>query len=127
MNQKARAGVILLAGIALSAVAVQGLRAQAEKKPAYVIAEVQVTDPAAFQAYAAKVPATLAPYHARYIVRGKPEAKEGDPPQGTYVILAFDSLADAEKWYSTSPYKDLIPERQKAAKSNVFIIEGLPQ
>ena len=60
----------------------QGLHAQAEKKPAYVIAEVQVTDPAAFQAYAAKGPATLTPYHGRYIVRGKPEAQEGDPPHG---------------------------------------------
>jgi hypothetical protein len=48
-------------------------------------------------------------------VRDKAEAKEGDPPQGTYFIVAFDSLADAKKWYSTPPYKDLIPERQKAA------------
>ena len=44
-----------------------------------------------------------------------------------YVIVAFDSVADAEKWYCTPPYKDLIPERQKAAKSNVFIVGGLPQ
>jgi uncharacterized protein (DUF1330 family) len=41
-----------------------------------VIAEVQLVDPVAFRAYAAKVAATLAPYHGRYIVRGKPKAKE---------------------------------------------------
>lgn len=127
MNQTFGIGIALFVGVALGAGAVRGLHAQAEKKPAYVVAEVQVTDPAAFQAYAAKVPATLTPYHGRYIVRGKPEVKEGDAPKGTYVILAFDSLADAEKWYSTSPYKDLVPERQKAATSNVFIVEGLPQ
>src|SRR5271166_141379 len=127
MNQTFRIGIAVFVGVALGAAAVHGLRAQAEKKPAYAVAEVQVTDPAAFQAYAAKVPATLTPYHGRYIVRGKPEAKEGDAPKGTYVILAFDSMADAEKWYSTLPYKVLIPERQKAARSNVFIVEGLPQ
>jgi uncharacterized protein (DUF1330 family) len=127
MKQTMRVGVILVAGVALGVGTVQGLRAQAEKKPAYVIAEVHISDPTAFAAYVAKVPATLAPYHARYIVRGKPEVKEGAAPQGVYVMLAFDSLADAEKWYSTSPYADLIPERQKSAKSNVFIIEGLPQ
>jgi uncharacterized protein (DUF1330 family) len=127
MKQTMKAGVILAAGIALGVGTVQGLRAQAEKKPAYVIAQVQVSDPTAFQAYAAKVPATLAAYHGRYIVRGKPEVKEGDAPQGVYVILAFDSLADAEKWYSTPPYAELIPERQKSAKSNVLIVEGLPQ
>jgi hypothetical protein len=92
-----QAGVILVAGITLGVGTVEGLRAQAEKKPAYVIAEVQVSDPTAFAAYVAKVPATLAPYHGRYIVRGKPEANEGVAPQGAYVILAFDSLADAEK------------------------------
>lgn len=73
-----------------------GTACASRKKPAYVIAQVQVSDPTAFRAYAAKVPATLAAYHGRYIVRGKPEVKEGDAPQGVYVILAFDSLADAE-------------------------------
>jgi uncharacterized protein (DUF1330 family) len=119
--------VTLLCGAAIGAGISQGLRAQGEKKPAYLVAEVEVTDPAAFQSYAAKVPATLAAYHGRYIVRGKAEGKEGDPPHGNIVILAFDSVADAAKWYSTPPYKDLIPEREKAAKSRVYIVEGLPQ
>jgi uncharacterized protein (DUF1330 family) len=42
-------------------------------------------------------------------------------------MLVFDTLADAEKWYSTSPYQPLIAEREKAAKSRVYIVEGLPQ
>ncbi|HKM62835.1 MAG TPA: DUF1330 domain-containing protein [Acidisphaera sp.] len=127
MKRSARVGLTLLAGIAIGGGIVHGLHAQAEKKPAYVIAELQITDPDAFRTYAAKVPATLTAYHGRYIVRGKAEAKEGDAPQGTLVILAFDSLADAEQWYGTPPYHDMIPERQKAAKGNVFIVEGLPQ
>ena len=98
MKRTGRVGLTLLAGIAIGGGIVHGLHAQAEKKPAYVIAELQVTDPDAFRTYAAKVPATLTAYHGRYIVRGKAEAKEGDAPQGTLVILAFDSLADAEQW-----------------------------
>src|SRR5215467_5482419 len=124
MTRNTKAGIVLLAGIALGALTMQGLHAQADKKPGYVVAEVQVTDPAAFQAYAAKVPPTLAPYHGRYIVRGKAAAKEGEAPQGVVVILAFDSLADAESWYGSPQYQALIPERQKAAKSNVYFIEG---
>jgi uncharacterized protein (DUF1330 family) len=127
MNRKTKFGVTLFGGIALGGAIVQGLHAQADKKPAYVVAEVQVTDPAAYQAYVAKVPATLTAYHGRTIARGKPVAKEGEAPQGTVVILAFDSMADAETWYSTAPYKDLIAERQKAAKANVFMLEGLAQ
>jgi uncharacterized protein (DUF1330 family) len=127
MKPPIKIALTLLCGTALGVAMTQGLRAQSEKKPAYVVAEVDVTDPQAFQAYAAKVPATLAPYHGRYIVRGKAESKEGEPPHGVIVVLAFDSLADATKWYSTPPYKDLIPEREKAAKSRVYIVEGLAQ
>lgn len=67
----------LLAGFALGTGAIQVLQAQGVKKSAYVIAEVEVTDAAAFQAYAAKVPDTLKPYNARIVVRGKPESMEG--------------------------------------------------
>ena len=40
-----------------------------EKRPAYVIAEVEITDPAGFQDYVAKAIPTLAGYSARLIVR----------------------------------------------------------
>jgi uncharacterized protein (DUF1330 family) len=127
MKQMAKLVPTLIAGIALGAGAIGVLQAQGVKKPAYVVADVAVTDPAGFQAYAAKVPETLKPYNARIIVRGKPEGREGAAPQGNIVIIAFDSLADAEKWYSTPPYSELIPERQKAAKSQLYIVEGFPQ
>ena len=127
MKQTAKLVLTLLAGVALGAGAIQALQAQGVKKPAYVIAEVQVTDAPGFQAYAAKAANTLKPYNARYIVRGKAESKEGAAPQGNIVIVAFDSLADAQKWYGTPPYSALIPVRQKAAKTRLYIVEGLPQ
>ena len=127
MKQTAALALTLIAGFALGAGAVHGLHAQAQKKPGYVIAEVQVTDPPAFQAYAAKAAETVKTGGGRYIVRGKAEAKEGGVPQGSIVVLAFDSLADAEKWYSEPPYQPLIAEREKAAKTRLYIVEGLPQ
>ena len=128
MKKSAKSVLTLLIGFALGAGVIQTLQAQAVKKPAYIIADVAVTDSAGFQAYAAKVPETLKPYNnARIIVRAKPVAKEGAAPQGNIVIVAFDSLADAEKWYSTPPYSELIPERQKVSKSQLYIVEALPQ
>ena len=127
MERKIKTALALLGGIALGAGLTQGLRAQGEKKPAYVIAEVDVTDAPGFQNYTAKVPPTLAPYNDHYIVRGKADGKEGDPPHGNIVVIEFPTMADATKWYSTPPYQDLIAERQKVAKSRVYIVEGLPQ
>ncbi len=43
------------------------------------------------------------------------------------MITSFDSLADAQKWYSTQPYKDLIAARQQSAKTRFYIVEGVPQ
>ena len=97
------------------------------KRPAYVIAEVEVTDPAVFQEYVAKAVPTLAAYNARMIVRGKPRAKEGTQPVGDIVVLEFDSLEDAERWYSTAPYSETIPLRQRSANTRLFIVEGEPR
>jgi len=116
MKQMGKYAVVLLAGFALGAGVIQGLHAQAAKAPAYAIAEVEVTDPPLYQAYLAKAIDSLKPYNARIIVRAKPDMKEGTPVQGNVVITSFDSLADAEKWYGTPPYKDLVAERQKSSK-----------
>ena len=60
--------------------------------PAYLIAEVDVTDPAAYDEYRKIVPATIAKYGGKYLVRGgKVDAKEGgwqpDAPGGAGIRL----------------------------------------
>jgi uncharacterized protein (DUF1330 family) len=95
-------------------------------KPAYVIAEVEITDQAGFQDYVSKAIPTLAPYNARLVCRGKPDAKEGAIPAGEIVIVAFDSMEDAQRWYNDSPYSEAIPLRQRSANTRLFIVEGEP-
>jgi len=65
----------------------------AGKRPAYVIAEVEITDAAVFQEYVSKAVPTLAAANAR----SKPYSKEGTAPVGEIVIVAFESLADAQR------------------------------
>jgi uncharacterized protein (DUF1330 family) len=98
-----------------------------DKRPAYVIAEVEITDPAGFQDYVAKATPTLAGYNARLITRNKAHLKEGTAPVGDIVIVAFDSLADAEAWYGSTAYSETIPLRQRSANTRLFIVEGEPQ
>ena len=35
------------------------------------------------------------------------------------VIVAFESLEDAQRWYSNSPYSDTIPIRQRSANTRL--------
>jgi len=95
--------------------------------PAYVIAEVEVTDPAVFGDYAAKAGATLAAHKGRLLVGGKATAKEGAIPVGNIVMIEFPNLAAAEAWYASADYGPLIPLRQRSANSRLMIVEGRPQ
>jgi uncharacterized protein (DUF1330 family) len=128
MKDTAKLAAMLLTGCALGAGGIHGLHAQASKKPAYVIAEVNVTDPAAFEAYAAKAIQTHQAFGGRLIVPpASADTKEGASVTGKIVIIAFPGLADAEKWYNDPPYHPLIAERQKAAKTRLYLVEGVPQ
>jgi uncharacterized protein (DUF1330 family) len=98
---------------------------QAKTPPGYVIAEVEVTDLATMQKYGEQVPETLAPFNYHYVVRSsKTQSLEGEPPKGV-VVIAFDSVEKAREWYDSPAYAAIRPIRQRAAKSRIFIVEGL--
>jgi nicotinamidase-related amidase len=54
MKQTTKLALTLLTGFALGGGAIGELKAQGNKPPAYVVAEVEVTDPAGFRQYVAK-------------------------------------------------------------------------
>ena len=98
---------------------------QAKTPPGYVIAEVAATDPATMQEYGEKVPETLAAFNHHYVIRSsKTQSLEGEPPNGI-VVIAFDSVEKAREWYDSPGYAAIRPIRQRAAKSRIFIVEGL--
>ena len=119
--------VAAVAGIVLGSVGSQMLRAQ--KPPmGYYMAEVfEVNNPDQFKIYAAGVPATVEKYGGRFLVRGgKTELLEGEQPK-RIVVIAFNSAADAKKWYTSPEYSAIRPIRQGSAKSRSFIVEGVGQ
>jgi uncharacterized protein (DUF1330 family) len=92
--------------------------------PGYVVAEVDVTDPATFQKYADKAPGTIASFNGHYIIRGgKTLSVEGEPPK-RFVVIQFDSMDQAKAWENSPAYEAIKPIRHSSAKSRVFITEG---
>jgi uncharacterized protein (DUF1330 family) len=93
---------------------------------AYLIADVEVLDSAAYEEYRQKVPATIAAYGGRYLVRGGAlAALEGDWSPKRCVILEFPSMAQLEAWYDSPAYVPLRAIRQRATKSKLVKVEGL--
>jgi len=92
----------------------------------YVIAIVDVTNAAGYAEYSKQVPATIAKYGGRYLVRGgKTEVREGEWAGPRTVILEFPSLARALEWYDSPEYKPLRPVRQANSTAQIAFFEGV--
>ena len=93
---------------------------------AYVIADIEVIDSAGFAEYQQKVPATIAAYGGRYLVRGgATEALEGGWSPKRFVILEFPSVAQLKTWYTSPEYVPLIAIRQRTTRSKLVAAEGI--
>jgi uncharacterized protein (DUF1330 family) len=91
----------------------------------YIIAEVQVTDPARYDEYRQQVGATIEAYGGRFLVRGgKSEALEGDAPRGRLVIAEFDSYEQARAWYESQEYAGPKMLRQETSVGWLILVEG---
>ena len=92
---------------------------------AYVIADVNVTDPKAYDEYRKMVPATIEKYGGRFLVRGGAfEVKEGGWNPSRVVVLEFPSMEQARKWYHSPEYAPALALRLKAANAKLILVEG---
>jgi uncharacterized protein (DUF1330 family) len=93
---------------------------------AFVIAEIDITDPAAYEDYRRQVPDVIAHYGGKYIVRGgKVEALEGGWSPKRIAVVEFPSMEQALKFYRSPEYAPLLRIRQKASRGKLVIVEGV--
>lgn len=92
---------------------------------AYVLAEIEILDPEGYRAYTQAVPASIAKYGGRFIVRGgATQALEGDWPDRRRVILQFDSLEAARRWWDSPEYEKPKALRQANSRGRLLLLEG---
>jgi uncharacterized protein (DUF1330 family) len=117
------------AALALAAAALAGAgyaagRAAPEPK-GYVVAEVEVRDPAAYERYKPLAAAAVARHGGRYLVRGgAAQAIEGAAPPGRTVVMEFPSVAASLAFEHSPDYRAAAAIRQGAARSRVFVVAG---
>jgi uncharacterized protein (DUF1330 family) len=92
---------------------------------AYVILDIEVTDPAGYEEYKKLAPAAVALYGGRYVARGgKVETLEGDWSPSRLVILEFASVEQAKAWLNSPEYAPTLAMRHQYAKSQTIVVEG---
>jgi len=95
--------------------------------PAYVVVEVEVTDPKLFEEYRPLASASIAKHGGRYVVRGgATEPLEGGWEPKRVVVLEFPSMEQARRWYHSADYAPAMDMRKRAARSRAILVEGVP-
>jgi len=121
----------MLAGVAVGAVAVQGLHAQA-KPPIYLVTEISVTNPEAYgKEFAPKAQATIKAAGGKFVALGGAGgagakdiiAIEGTAPKRA-VIQQWASMDALMAWYKSADYQAALKIGEKYATFRRYAIEG---
>jgi uncharacterized protein (DUF1330 family) len=92
---------------------------------AYIIVEIEITDPVGYEEYKKQAAATVHKYDGKYIVRGgKTEVLEGDSIPKRIVVLEFPSAARAKEWLNCEEYREPRKMRHRTARTNMLLVEG---
>jgi uncharacterized protein (DUF1330 family) len=93
--------------------------------PTYVVGDIRITDPDAFQDHVPRALATIARFGGRVIAGGgKIDLLEGGPMPERIFIIEFPSADAARQWYRSDDYQDALNTRLSASHGRVFLIEG---
>ena len=133
MSSSYKIAVAVTAGVAIGALAVQGLHAQA-KPPVYYVAEIDVTNPDAYaKEYAPKAQAIIRAAGGRFLAIGGSAATtgtvtafDGDAPKRV-VVQVWDSMEKIRAWRANPEYVELRKVGEKYAKFRSFAVDGLPE
>ncbi|HEY0857630.1 MAG TPA: DUF1330 domain-containing protein [Albitalea sp.] len=93
---------------------------------AYLIADVEVTDPVGYADYSRDIVATIEAFGGRYLVRGgATEVLEGNWQPRRTIVIEFPSAAQLRAWYFSPAYAPLKLLRERTANARLVMVEGV--
>jgi uncharacterized protein (DUF1330 family) len=94
--------------------------------PAYVVSEIEVTNPVNYEKYKQLVPASVQKYGGRFLVRGGAvERLEGTWSPKRFVILEFPSMEQAKAWWNSPEYREAKLVRHANARTEMICVQGV--
>ena len=94
--------------------------------PAYMIVNVAVENPSAYDEYKTKVPALVRKHGGGYLVRGGDfVVLEGNWKPSRLAVFRFPDVAAAQALYNDPEYQPLKVLRQGISKMDIVVVEGL--
>ena len=92
---------------------------------AFVIFDIEVTDPENYEGYKRLAAPTLEMFGGKYIARGgQTEILEGDWSPKRIVIMQFESVERAKAWINSPEYSEARALRHKYSVSKAIVVAG---
>ena len=93
--------------------------------PAFLIANVEVTNPEQYQQYQEFSSIAMKTHNVKVLVRGgETVTLEGNAPLRT-VVMEFDTLEQAQAFHDSEEYRRARQAREGAAKMTMYVVQGL--
>lgn len=95
--------------------------------PAYVIGQLDIQDPNAYQAYLDGFMPSFIRHGGELLAssRAATEILEGLWAKPRTVVMRFPSVEHAKQWHSDPEYEELAKIRHATASTNLVVIEGV--
>jgi uncharacterized protein (DUF1330 family) len=94
--------------------------------PAYVVYDVEVSDPEAYSRTSAQARESIEKYGGIPLVRGgHVETLEGDWRPDRFIIIQFECLERARAWYNSPELAAGKTSRQSVSRARTILVEGL--
>jgi uncharacterized protein (DUF1330 family) len=100
---------------------------------AYLISQVEVLNPEAWENYRTRAAQVIARFGGRYLVRGAcAEVIEADwpveePPPQTVIVAGFPSIKALKDWYASPEYAEAFAFRAAAVKRRMIFVAGVDE
>ena len=95
--------------------------------PAYVMAALyDVTDPAGFEEYRNLAGPTVISFGGKFIAGSETvEVMEGDWSPMGFLVIEFESVEQAKRWYNSPEYQAVLPMRKNSTNSGLIMGTGM--
>jgi uncharacterized protein (DUF1330 family) len=93
---------------------------------AYLIVDVaRIHDPQTYERYKKQVSPGLMAAGGQYLARGGAvDVLEGDWKPNRLIVVRFDSVTGARRWWASESYAPLREMRQASTSCNMLIVDG---
>jgi uncharacterized protein (DUF1330 family) len=92
---------------------------------AYLVAHIRVHDREMFEEFRRMSGTAIADHGGRVLVRNpEPELREGNL-RGTVMLIEFDDIQAARRFYESDAYTAARRVRERAAETDLLLVEGV--